>query len=449
MNRRNLPRTFDELGGLRSRGLIRESTEEQGGNSGPIVQERELRAFAERYGLLVPDRLYSDFRSGSDALKRPEFLSMVADAKSGEFDVLLVYDQSRYARNWRQAGRFEDELHTAGVVVAYILDNTLSTTRGQVVVALKHALNEDWLDVHREKVRNGYRVHRFEKGKFSGTVPLGYVMEYEPVFNPTKRMDEPRDTGRLIPDTEPVPRIGFGDTYTRANLARLIGELYATGQYGTRALATYLNRNGYRTRDGRPFCGDSIRHIVESPTYAGYLAWHYRASSQLRGDGAQIVPGSHEPLWSEDLWKQIQASRERLFRGSAGGRAKYPYPFRHLAVCDRCGSRLYGEAHKTQRYMVCRTQRERHDCDQRAVRNADLERQIGEWFTGLQIPSDWRATLAQMQRGMAHTERPTVDRSKIAGQLERLNDLYVMDSIDREEYVTRKRALDATLTSCG
>jgi hypothetical protein len=41
MRRRNLPRRFEELAGLRARGLVRESTVEQGENSGPIVLLRD------------------------------------------------------------------------------------------------------------------------------------------------------------------------------------------------------------------------------------------------------------------------------------------------------------------------------------------------------------------------------------------------------------------------
>jgi hypothetical protein len=50
---------------------------------------------------------------------------------------------------------------------------------GQLQVVVNHAINQDWLDKHREKVAQGYRVHRFEKGKYSGRPPLRYVMEYE------------------------------------------------------------------------------------------------------------------------------------------------------------------------------------------------------------------------------------------------------------------------------
>jgi len=301
--KKGLPRRFEDLIELRARGLIRESTEEQGERSGPEVQRREERAFAARWGLQFDEeRFYTDFRTGSDARKRPEFLQMIDDAKSGLFDVLLVYDTSRFGRNWREVGHFERELHAAGVCVAYIYENALSSGHDQIQMVVNHAVNEDWLDKHREKVRLGVRVNRFEKGKWSGTPPLGYRMGYEAVFNPKKGMVEPVETGILEPDTEPQPRVGHGDTYTRADLARLIGELYASGRVGARGLAAHLNAQGYRNAKGEPFSGGSIRHILESPALAGWLSWHQRADKRLKGEEEERVRGPHMALWTDELW---------------------------------------------------------------------------------------------------------------------------------------------------
>ena len=448
MSRRNLPRTFDELAGLRARGLVRESTEEQGDNSGPIVQEREERAFAERWRLVGPDRFYTDLVSGSKASRRPQFMQMVADAKAGEFDVLLVYDTSRFARNWAEAGRFEEELKDAGVVVAYIREQQLSSSQSSVGRAVLHAVNDDWLATHRVKVRGGYRVKRFEAGKFSGSPPIGYAMEYVDVELPGSAKGwERRDTGRLLPDREPRPRVGQGDTYTNADLVERIGQLYASGSYGFRSLAVHLNRGGYRNRRGEPFAGGTIRHILESPTYAGYLSWHHRVDKRGRGEQLELVDGPHEGLWSRELWARIEAVRRRQTTGG-GGQLRYPYPLRRLAVCDRCNRSMSGEAHRGVPYMACPTQRDkRHDCDQKGVKSGILEDQVGRWLATLRVPADWRAEIVRMQRGIARAAdtRPVVDRSKLEAQLYRLGELYVMEGIGREEYVGRRRALEASL----
>ncbi len=445
MNRR-LPRRFEDLKGLRSRGLVRESTEKQGGHSGPVAQEREERAFAARYGLHEPDRFYTDFKTGSDARKRPEFLQMVADAKAGEFDVLMVYDTSRLSRNLEDAILYQRELHEAGVVIAYLSEGKLSST-GDLSVVVNHWSNAEWLERHKEKVAQGYRIRRFERGKYSGRPPLGYVMEYVTQFNASKRSDEPIETGKLVPDDRPQPRIGRGQLYSRADLIRHIGRLYASGRYGARTLAAHLNREGYRNVAGRPFTGSAIRVIASNPIYAGWLSWHRKPEEKKERPDREILKGTHEPLWSDALWEQIRAVCRRQHTGSPGGRARHVYPFRRLLLCDRCGARMYGEPHRGRAYMACPTQRGRRGCEQHAVRSDRLESQVEAWLSQLRVPGDWRADIERMQRALVAPERPRpiVDRAAIAGQLERLRELFVMGDIGREEYLGRKRELEASL----
>ena len=471
---RNLPKSFDELVGLRARGLVRESTVEQGDNSGPIVQRRDQVTFAARYGLVLQEHvnpatgelepfLYTDLVSGSDALKRPQFLQMVADAKAGLFDVLLVRDTSRFSRNIEQAYGYTDQLHAAGVVVAYTYENQLSSQRAKIGMAVNHAQNEEFLDKLSENVQAGYRVKRFEKGRFSGSPPIGYLMEFEDVWVESKRGTERRETGRLIPDDAPRPLEGGSGTYTNAGLIRRLGELYAAGSLGARPLAALLNREGYRTpvrpkshekaiaRRGAgcaPFTGNAIRHMLESPTYAGFLSWHHRKDKRGRGDTGALVVGSWEPIWTAELWEQIQAVRRRHWRGSAGGRIRNVYPLRQLATCDRCDRRLYGEARDNVTYMACVTQRERHACDQRGVRTSILEDQIGVWLAELRIPETWRADVERLQAQMARTaDEPKPDhRASLTGQIERLQEMYQIGHILLEVYVGKRRALETELT---
>ncbi len=226
-------------------GLVRESTKKQGENSGPIVQRSAAYAYASRWGLELAEvenadpgaegfdgAFYTDFVSGSKASRRPQFQRMIADAEAGAFDVLLVYDTSRFARERREAAIYEQRLHEAGVIVVYIETNDLSSADQQVGQAVHSALSHEFLTLHGGKVQKAYRVKRYELGKWSGTVPIGYRMSYETVYNKVKGGSELVETGKLVLDTEPQPRIGFGSTYTRADLVRLIGETYATGILG-------------------------------------------------------------------------------------------------------------------------------------------------------------------------------------------------------------------------
>src|SRR5664279_4497733 len=138
-----------------------------------------------------------------------------------------------------------------------------------------------------------------------------------------KGTTDPVETGMLVHDTQPQPLIGFGATYTRADLVRVIGETYATGRFGFRPLAAHLNLLGYRNTLGEPFSGNAIRVIVSNPVYIGRIGWHKRPDKERKAHDfyeTEWKQGMHEPLWSEALWESIQAVRKRAFRGSNGGK---------------------------------------------------------------------------------------------------------------------------------
>lgn len=95
--------------------------------------------------------------------------------------------------------------------------------------------------------------------------------------------------------------------------------------------------------------------------------------------------------------------------------------------------------------MACPTQRGRAGCDQKAVRSIGLESQVERWLTTLTLPDDWQVDIARMQHELEAPEqpRPKIDRIAVAGQMERLRELYVMGDIGRAEYVGRRRELES------
>ena len=107
--------TLEGLRGLRSEGYIRDSTLDQRDGYGPELQDRAIQNFAKSYGLVLGDAWYTDFITGISTLKRSGFHQALDDAGTDRFDVLLVYNTSRFAgteptpyvtrhscKNWRR-----------------------------------------------------------------------------------------------------------------------------------------------------------------------------------------------------------------------------------------------------------------------------------------------------------------------------------------------------------
>ncbi len=51
---------------------------------------------------------------------------MLADAADGAFEVLLVYDTSRFARNIADAWTYRERLDRLGIVIVFVADNLIA-----------------------------------------------------------------------------------------------------------------------------------------------------------------------------------------------------------------------------------------------------------------------------------------------------------------------------------
>ncbi len=312
--------------------------------------------------------------------------------------------------------------------------------------------NEEYVWKLAENVQRGFREKRFARGKWSGSPPLGYRMGYEEKWNPDKDAREAVETGLLVADHRPRER-DDGAPYTNAELALMIGELYATGRMGARPLAAHLNARGYGNAKGRPFSGGSIRHIIENPAYNGWTTWHQRVDKRRPGEPPTAPARTHEALWSDELWAKVQSVRARAHHGANCGQLRNTYTFRRLVVCDRCGRRMYGEshAHKNQRpdlYYGCIVAREQKACDQRGVRQVGMEGQVAQWLDGVSGHDfdEWgsvEAALAQEAETVVPTRQ--IDSERIQRQLAAAKHLYSLGDMTPEEYTVRTRSLKAQL----
>jgi DNA invertase Pin-like site-specific DNA recombinase len=224
----------EDLAGRRWAGYIRESTAGQADRYGPEIQRAEQRRFAERYGLVATDREYVDLVSGKDTLRRTDFARMLADAEAGEFDVLLVYDTSRFARNVADAFVYRDRLARAGVEVVFTADGIIAgNTDTYELEGLKTVSDAAYIRRLSRNVSKGYEQKWRLYGDPGGHPPLGFARVRE------RELIEPVEG----PDLD---------------RARRAFELYATGAWSDRSLADELGM----TEAG-------LTEILTNPLYAG------------------------------------------------------------------------------------------------------------------------------------------------------------------------------------
>src|ERR1700676_324503 len=136
----------------------------------PETQLHDLRQMAAQRGYEVVQE-YTDRLSGTKA-KRPGLDQMLADARRGRFDIVLVWSSDRVARSVRHFLEVLDELNRIGVEYVSFRENIdTGGPLGRAIVVIIGAIAELERSLIVERVRAGMRRARLE-GQHIGRQPL-------------------------------------------------------------------------------------------------------------------------------------------------------------------------------------------------------------------------------------------------------------------------------------
>ncbi len=291
--KRTLPRSLDDVGGMRAARWFRESTAGQWDNFGPDAQrEQQDRAIA-RYGLVDAGLEWSVASSGWTSAWRTEtWEQMIGSAKAGGFDVLVVGYVSRFLRNLKQTLiAVEDHLHAAGVVVLFADERLLSSDPGSWDQFIREAHEaEAYSRKLSKRVAEGYAAKRRRLGVPGGNrAPFGMIREGRPSV---LRVDEER--------------------------AAIVVQAYTLAATGSTDWEVATQTGLAKTHVGE---------LLTNPIYAGRLR---------TGEAAGIAP-----IVDPALWSTVQSMRERRRTRAPGRIVKRAYALR--LRCVGCGRYLYGD----------------------------------------------------------------------------------------------------------
>ncbi len=136
----------------------------------PETQLHDLRQLAAQRGFEVVQE-YTDRISGAKA-RRPGLDQMMADARRGRFDVVLVWASDRIARSVKHFLDVLDELNRLGVeYVSFREQIDTGGPLGRAVVVIIGAIAELERSLIVERVRAGMRRAKLE-GRHIGRKPL-------------------------------------------------------------------------------------------------------------------------------------------------------------------------------------------------------------------------------------------------------------------------------------
>jgi DNA invertase Pin-like site-specific DNA recombinase len=122
----------------------------------PEVQEQPLRALVDQRGWVLHN-VYSDRTSGAKA-RRPGLDALMADARRGRFDVVVVWRFDRFARSVKQLVLALEEFGALGIdFISHQETLDTSTPMGKAMFTIIAAMAELERSITRERIVAGRR----------------------------------------------------------------------------------------------------------------------------------------------------------------------------------------------------------------------------------------------------------------------------------------------------
>ena len=279
-------------------------------------QIRVARSFADEHGWTVDESsIYTDAGiSGASIDGRPGFQALMAAAaiRPRPFDVLLVDDSSRVARDIADAIRVLQTLKFFGVRVVYISQHIDSTNeQAETLVAVHGMVDSLYLREAAKKIKRGLSGQH-ARGFATGSITFGY--RTVPVPDPSGKTDVNGHPVLLGKRVEVDP--------SEAAVVQQIFEWYANG-IGVETIVVRLNREGFRGPRGHRWLAGAVRTLLRNEKYRGLLIWGRESADRRPGTRQRVMRPVPREQWhvqerpdlrivSDDLWERVQARRREV-----------------------------------------------------------------------------------------------------------------------------------------
>jgi len=218
----------------------RVSTDKEDQMNSLDVQKAFFSIYAEKnnYNLI---KVYADEGiSGTKIKNRKQFLQLMKDSNYGLYDMVVVKDISRFARNAVDFLQSMRELKAKGIPCKFITSN-LSTEDGELILGMLALVAQEESGNTSKRIKFSKRMNA-EKGKVPNLV-YGYNKTCGDYFNLEINAEE-------------------------AETIKRIYQMYLHG-YGQNKIAVILNDEGKRTKRNCRWSQNAIARILSNPLYTG------------------------------------------------------------------------------------------------------------------------------------------------------------------------------------
>lgn len=300
----------------RAIGYVRVSTDKQLDNTSIEKQKEEIKKYC-RNNQITLVKIYNEGAYSAKNMKdRKEFKKMYQHAldKEENIDYVVVFKSDRISRDNLEALYIYKRITEANKHLICIADNIdTRDTNAKLLYQIMSLVAELEKDMIKFRTRTGMEKN-FEKGNFNGGKVYGYNTE-----NKELKLNE-----------------------QEAKVVRYIFEKYAIDQWGYRKIASNLNEQGIKTKNGKLWAITAVKTILNNRIYIGEVKWK-----------GNYQKGNHTRIIDDTLWNQTQ----KIFQIKSYLPQKvHPgtYPLSGLIKCPECGSPMVqGNSSPKYKYYQC------------------------------------------------------------------------------------------------
>lgn len=318
-------------------------------------QSISIKDFCNKSGLILQQLFIDEARKGSDVKRQALDNLMNFLRHKPPIAGVLVWSNSRFARNVNNAQFYRAEIRNLGYIFYSITDQISLGPESIIIEAIIDYKNQQFLVDLSIDIKRGLRQLVEQYGCIPGNPPVGFMREK--VILGSHRDGKPRIAHRWIvdPDVSDRVRQAFELRAGGASLGQIKSETNL-----------FSSVNSFRT-------------FFSNPIYKG----EFRFGDDL------IVEHYCEPIVDKLTYEQVQAIQNKYqhHRNLAADSSDHPrriaskYLLSGLVHCALCGSPLFGHTHiqksgKTTISYFCTRAYNRRDCIKKRIPGKTVEQLV-------------------------------------------------------------------------
>ena len=296
--------------------------------------------YAAREGMTVVGKYIDRAQSGTTD-KRTEFQRMISDSSKHTFEVVLVYQLDRFARNRYDSAINKQKLKKNGVRVISARENINDDASGILVEGMLESMAEYYSAELSQKIRRGMEINAEKHLSNGSTAGLGFTVDADRQYH-----------------TDPAT----------APIVREIFESYANGKT-IAEIVRNLNERHILTVRGQNFNKNSLRRMLSNKRYIGCYLYKDKETPN-------VLPRVIE----DELFDKVQKMLAKNKKAPARARGKAEYLLTTKLFCGYCKEMMSGycgtsRSGKVYHYYVCNGAK-RKKCHKKAVCKDAIENKV-------------------------------------------------------------------------